>query len=128
VAVAALAGCGSRQTAPPRQPHLPRALATAWRNAADSVAAALAAGDGCLAQQRAVTLRAHVIRAVNARRVGSAFQESLLAAVNDLSSRIRCTPPPAPAPTPTPPPAPPEHGKHHGHGEHKGHGPKGGHD
>jgi len=115
VAVLLLAGCGgSHRTAPPRQPKLPRALASAWRAQADGVGAALDVGDGCLAQQRAVALRTSVIDAVNHRRVAPRFQETLLGAVNDLASRITCVPP-------APPPAPPgrgEHGRHHDHGKH----------
>lgn len=96
-AVAVLAGCGSRQAAAPPQPHLPRVLAAAWRSDADAVAAALAVGDGCLARQRAVALRADVIAAVNARRVAAELREPLLSAVNDLSTRIGCPAAPAPA-------------------------------
>jgi len=107
-AVALLAGCGSQRSAPPKQPRLPHALATAWRHDADAIAAALAVGDGCLAQQRAGALRTAVIAAVNARRLGPRFQEPLLGAVNDLASRIQCTPP-------APPPGGDDHGKHKGH-------------
>jgi len=85
-----LAGCGSERAAPPTQPRLPHALASAWRSETDSVAAALGAGDRCLAQRRAASLQRSVIAAVNARRLASAFQEPLVSAVNDLASRIRC--------------------------------------
>ena len=108
-AVVLLAGCGSQRAAAPKQPHLPHALATAWRHDADAIAASLAVGDGCLAQQRTVALRTAVIAAVNARRLAPRFQEPLVSAVNDLSSRIRCVPPPAPAHD--------DHGKHKGHDE-----------
>lgn len=108
-AVVLLAGCGSQPAAAPKQPHLPHALATAWRHDADAIAASLAVGDGCLAQQRTVALRAAVIAAVNARRLAPRFQEPLVSAVNDLASRIRCVPPPAPAHD--------DHGKHKGHDE-----------
>jgi len=111
-AVAVLAGCGARHAAPPTQPRLPHALGTAWREDADAVAAALAVGDGCLAQQRAAALRTAVIAAVNTHRLAPRFQEPLVGAANDLASRIRCVPPPAPAP---PPPAHDDHGKHKGH-------------
>ena len=108
-AVALLAGCGSEHAAAPKQPRLPHALATAWRHAADAVAAALAVGDGCLAQQRASALQGSVIDAINSQRVAARFQEPLQSAVNDLQGRIHCAPPPAPS----------EHGD--GHGKHKGH-------
>jgi hypothetical protein len=121
--VVVLAGCGAERAAPPTRPHLPHALGAAWRKDADAVADALAVGDGCLARQRAVALRTAVITAVNAHRLPPRFQESLVGAVNDLASRIRCVPAtPAPAPAPTPAPAPPAHEDHgHGHGKHKGH-------
>lgn len=108
-AVALLAGCGSQHVAA-KQPHLPHGLATAWRHDADGVAAALAVGDGCLAQQRAVALQSAVIAAINAHRVAGRFQEPLQGGVNDLVAQIRCVQPPSPT-------------KHddHGHGKHKGH-------
>jgi hypothetical protein len=125
VAVAAvllLAGCGSSHSIVPRQPTMPRALAQSFRAQADGVAAALAAGDGCLAQQRAVALQTSVIAAVNTRRLPPRFQETLVGSVNDLVSRITCVPPPAP-------PAPAAgHGHGHGHGhEHEKHGGHGKH-
>ena len=92
--VAALAGCGGAQPVKPRQPHLPSSLAQPWRAGSDAVAAALAAGDGCLALQRATALRTAVIAAVNAHTLPPRFQEPLVSAVNDLVARIRCSPPP----------------------------------
>ena len=89
-----LAGCGgtpSRQATPP-PPHLPRALAQTWAQQADGVASALAAGDGCTAQQLAGALRTEVVQALNQRLVPQAFQEQLLATVNDLPARIACVP------------------------------------
>jgi hypothetical protein len=123
VGVLVLAGCGGAHQAQPRRPHLPRALATTWRAQANSIAAALAARDGCTAQAHAIALRMSVIDAVNTGRVSPRFQETLLAAVNDLPDRIGCTPPaPTPTPAPTPAPSPhdhphPPHG--HGHGKKK---------
>jgi hypothetical protein len=108
VAVLLLAGCGGTQPPKPVQPHLPRSLAQPWRAQADDVASALAAGDGCLALQRATTLQNAVIAAVQAHRVAPRFQEELMSGVNDLVARIRCVPP-----------APPHHEKHG-----KGHGKK----
>jgi hypothetical protein len=116
VALLLLAGCGAARPAQPRVPKLPHALASAWRAQADGVAAALDAGDGCLAQQRAVALRTSVIDAVNARRVQPRFEETLVGAVNDLAARISCVPPPAPAP---PAPPAPHEGHGHGHDDHK---------
>jgi hypothetical protein len=120
VAVLLLAGCGGAHRTEPRVPKLPHALASAWRAQANGVAAALDAGDGCLAQQRAVALRASVIDAVQTRRLRPRFQETLVGAVNELATRITCVPPPAPAP-----PAPHEgheHGDdHHRHDKHGKH-------
>jgi hypothetical protein len=109
LAAIALAGCGggARHATPP-EPKLPRALAQSWKQQADSVATALAAGDGCTAQHLAASLRASVISAVNAHRVPRRFLDPLTSGVNELASQIACTPPPAPAPAPA-----------HGHG-HKG--------
>jgi hypothetical protein len=116
VTVVLLAGCGSSHSSTPRRPTMPRALAQSLRAQADNVAAALAAGDGCLAQQRAVALQTSVIRAVNDRRLAPRFQETLVGSVNDLVSRITCVPPPPP---------PPAHGHHHEkHDEHRKHGKK----
>jgi len=114
LAVLALAGCGgtARQAAPPQQPKLPRVLAQSWKQQADSVASALAAGDGCAAQRLSTALRASVIAAVNARQVPRRFLDPLTSGVNELASQITCTPPPAPAP--------PGHGHKEKHG--KGHG------
>jgi hypothetical protein len=124
VAVLLLAGCGGAHRTAPRVPKLPHALASAWRAQANGVAAALDAGDGCLAQQRAVALRASVIDAVQTRRLRPRFQETLVGAVNELATRITCVPPP--------PPAPPAPHKGHGHGddhpEHGNHGKHGKHD
>jgi len=109
-AALALAGCGSAaKHAAPASPRLPHTLAQAWAQQADGVAAALATGDGCTAQQLAGTLRAEVVQAVNARQIPSAFEEPLLATANDLTGRITCNPEKKPKPPK------PEH-KHDKHG------------
>jgi hypothetical protein len=117
-AIVLLAGCGgAAKHVAPVQPRLPRALAADLRAQADAVAAALAAGDSCTAQARAVALRTAVIDDVH--RVPARFRETLLGAANDLADRIACVPPPAPAPV--------AHGKgheRHGH-EHGKHGKHG---
>jgi hypothetical protein len=93
--VLALAGCGGTvKRAQPKPPRLPRDLAQAWAQQADQVAAALAAGDGCTAQQIAVSMHAQFVSAVNGRRVPQRLQEPLGSALNDLQSRTTCTPPP----------------------------------
>jgi hypothetical protein len=112
LAAFAAAGCGStaKHAAPPPPARLPRTLAQTWAQQADGVASALAAGDGCTAQQLASTLRTEVAQAVNDRVVPHAFQQQLVATVDDLPGRITCNPAPPP-------------GKHPKH-EHK-HGDKG---
>lgn len=128
VALAALAtaGCGgaARTAAPTTAPapsKLPRALAQGWAQQADEIAAALAAGDGCRAETRAVALRAQVVQAVNDRRVARRFLEPLVGTVNALPDRIACNPAPAPAPADTTHGH--EHLQRHGHGhKHGGHG------
>jgi hypothetical protein len=113
LAVFALAGCGgtARQAAPPQQPKLPRVLAQSWKQQADSVANALAVGDGCAAQRLSTALRTSVIAAVNAHRVPRRFLDPLTSGVNELASQITCTPPPAPVP---PGHEKKKHGKGHG--------------
>jgi hypothetical protein len=119
-----LAGCGGstpRPAAAPKPPHIPRPLAHMWSAQATAVAQALAAGDGCGAQQRANQLRDEVVQAVNRRQVPARFQETLAAAVNDLPARITCNPaPPAPQPHPPHPDHGPGHGPGHGHGHGQG--------
>jgi hypothetical protein len=119
VLTAAGCGGGGHPVVAPKPPKLPRALAQSWAQQADAVAAAVDAGDGCTALQRAVTLRTQVVGAVNAHRVPRRYLEPLVSTANDLAARITCTPP-APAPAPTPPPEkhgkPPKHDKHGKHG------------
>jgi hypothetical protein len=114
LAVLALAGCGgtARQAAPPQQPKLPRVLAQSWKQQAESVASALAAGDDCTAQRLSTALRTSVIAAVNAHRVPRRFLDPLTSGVNELAAQITCTPPSAPVP---PAPEQKKHGKGHGH-------------
>jgi hypothetical protein len=119
-----LAGCGSgaAQETQPKPPRLPRALAREWAAKADSVAAALAAGDGCTARTRAAALQQEMAAAVADRRVPRRFRGPLASGVDDLVSRISCTPPPAPAPVTT---SRDEsrghgHGRGHDHGKHRG--------
>jgi hypothetical protein len=117
-----VAGCGgAQQAAPPKPvPKLPRALAQSWAQQADDVAAAVDAGDGCTALQRAVTLRTQVVDAVNAHRVPRRYLEPLVSTANDLAGRITCTPP-APVVTPSGDNGKQDkHGKHHKHDKHGG--------
>jgi hypothetical protein len=93
----ALAGCGggsARHAKPPPPPRLPRLLAHAWAVQADTIASALAAGDGCTARNVAEQLRSDVAQAVSARRVPIRYRATLTAAVADLPGRITCNPPP----------------------------------
>lgn len=92
--VLALAGCGgAAQRAKPTEPRLPTDLAQSWAQQSDAVATALASGDACTARRLAGSLRTQFISAVNAHRVPPRLQEPLGAALNDLQSRIACTPP-----------------------------------
>jgi len=119
--VAAGCGAGTPEKPQPKPPRLPSALAHDWATKADSVAAALAAGDGCTARTRAAALQQQVIAAVNEGRVPRRFLEPLASGVNELVSRIGCTPPP-------PPVARDDRGHGHGHGKHGGHRKHGGDD
>jgi hypothetical protein len=119
------AGCGGREVSRPPGPKLPRPLARQLAGASDSVAAALAAGDGCTALRRATSLQRDVIAAINAHRVPPDFQEPLLGAVNSLAERVQCRPPPPPPATVPDDRGDDDHG-HHGH--HRGHGRHGGDD
>jgi hypothetical protein len=95
-----LAGCagGSQQRAAPPAPRLPHTLAGALASHSDAIAQALDAGDACRAASLARVLQAQTIAAINNRRVPAAFQEPLASAVTDLTSRIRCVPPPVEQP------------------------------
>jgi hypothetical protein len=121
VAALGLAGCGTSQhAAPPKPvPKLPRALAQAWAQQADDVAAAIDAGDGCTARTRAAALRTQVVDAVNSHRVPVRYLEPLVSTANDLAGRITCTPP---APVVIPSDKHDHHRKHDWHGDHGGGG------
>lgn len=116
VVVLLAAGCGGSRphAAAPPTPKLPHALAQSWARQADAIAADLAAGDGCLAQTRAIALRTQVVAAVNDRRIARRYLEPLVGTVNDLPGRISCTPP---APAPSPGASKDGHG-HKGHDKH----------
>jgi hypothetical protein len=89
---ALLAGCGSRTP----QPKLPRALAQAWAQQANAIAALLAANNGCGAQTRVATLQQELVAAVNEHRVPQRLLEPLSSGVNDLAAQITCAPPVVP--------------------------------
>jgi hypothetical protein len=110
---AVLAGCGSHAAQPqPVQPKLPRALAQAWVQQTNAIAASLAENDGCGAQTRVAALQQEMVAAVNAHRIPRRLLEPLSSGVNDLAAQISCTPPP---------PAPNKNGNGKGKG-HKKHG------
>jgi len=103
-----LAGCGSgaeHHSAPP--PKLPPLLAAQLAARSDQVAAALDAGDSCLALDEAHRLQDDTIKSINEGRIPGAFQEHLASAVSDLVGRIQCAPPAE------------KHGKGKGKGKHK---------
>lgn len=93
-----LAGCGGERRSADPGPRLPRTLAGRLAARSDAVATALRAGETCRAATHARRLQSEVVAAINAGRVGPAFQEDLQSAVNDLVDRVRCAEPePAPA-------------------------------
>jgi hypothetical protein len=109
-----LAGCGSQAAAPPQpQPKLPRALAQAWAQEANAIAASLAANNGCDARTRVAALQQEVLTAVNEHRIPRRLLEPLSSGVNDLAAQITCVPELVP------------NGKDKGKG-HKKHGKEGG--
>jgi hypothetical protein len=123
VAVVLLAGCGggtvtTSATTTAHVPPLPHALAARLAAETNAVAAALDAGDGCAARAAATRLQSDTIAAINSHQVPGIYQEELLGRVNDLTSRITCTPP---APVVSQPPAHPKH-EHEHHGKKHGHG------
>ena len=78
------------------QPKLPRALAHAWAQEANAIAASLAAGNGCDAQTRVAALQQEVMAAVNAHRIPRRLLEPLSSGINDLAAQVTCVPQPAP--------------------------------
>ena len=108
-AAAFLAGCGSAG------PHLTRS------DAAPLIALTHAiAGETACAQARDIgRLQARTIALVNAHRVPSALQDSLMSGVNALTAQAPLCLPPVPASTPSPL-SPQNQG--HGHGHHGKHG------
>ncbi|HZC31347.1 MAG TPA: hypothetical protein VE261_07480 [Gaiellaceae bacterium] len=120
--VAIIAGCGGAKHPAHGPARLPSALAHTWASQATQIANALAANDGCGAQRLAATLETEYVRAVNGRTLPQRFRETLGSALNDLKSRITCTPPATTtAPEPKHGPPPPPH-DHHGHGHDHGGG------
>jgi hypothetical protein len=125
-----LAGCGGRSG-----PSIDADVAAKLAGQADAIATAK---DSCAARTHARILQRQTIAATNAGRIPAAFQEVLLARVNEIASELelRCLPVPAVASTePAPPPvvraAPRPRPRPHGHGhgdERHGHGKKKGHD
>lgn len=125
------AGCAGGSQ-PPRHgdaSSLRPALARRWEAAAQAVASAAAAGDGCRAKRLAGSLRDDVIASQS--KIPGRLRSPLLSAVNTLANRISCMPPEQTVtiPVTTGPPkhghGPPKHGHGPGHGP--GHGGHGGH-
>ena len=101
-----LAGCGGHESAPPKPPPIPPAVAQQLAADADAVARL----SGCSAHDAAAKLQSDTIAAIS--RVPARYREQLMSAANDLATRVHACPPP--------PQKPEEHG--HGHGKHKKHG------
>jgi hypothetical protein len=117
LAVLVAAGCGGSPRLHSAALGLPRELARTWASRADAVATAAAAGNRCLAQQLASSLRDDVIAAEG--KVPTRLRRPLLLGVNSLADRIVCTPAPA-APPHQQQPKPPKPHDHHGHSDEKG--------
>jgi hypothetical protein len=115
------AGCGGSARSQRASPHLPRALAQQWAREASTIADVAAAGDSCRASQLAASLRDDVIAAQG--EVPARLQAPLVAGVNALADRIKCTPPTTK--THPPPPKHPPH-DHHKHDHHANGGDQGG--
>jgi hypothetical protein len=110
VAALLLAGCGSSA---PRFQHADAAQLLVLTRAIP--------GEGACAQARDIKrLQARAIALVNARRVPSRLQDSLMSGVNALTEQAPVCLPSVPAATPTPPQAP-----GNGHGHHGKHGKRG---
>jgi hypothetical protein len=96
-----LAACGgTAKQASIRQPAVERLA-----NESDGVAAALRAGDACLAATRAKALRSQVADAISAGSIPRPLAADARAASTRLVSQISCVPPPSPPPSATPPAA-----------------------
>jgi len=111
-----LAACGGAAKQASIRPTAAERLA----NESDGVAAALRAGDSCLAATRARALRSQVAAAVTAGSIPPKLAAGAQAASTRLASQISCVPPPPPPSPPTPPPAAAptcDHGKKHGDGQ-----------
>ncbi len=118
LAVLALTGCGGGAPKPravAKPPRLSHALAHAWAAESNSVAQALAQGDGCTALAHAQTLQREVDQ--SAGQIPRRLLVRLKPMVDALPGRITCNPAPPPAPEPKPKhEKPPKHDHGHGHG------------
>src|SRR5581483_11510721 len=85
------AGCAGGSTARHRAaPPVPRALAAAWAESADRIAADAAAGNGCEARRLAGSLRDSVIRQEGS--VPPRLRMSLVRTAATLADEISCVP------------------------------------
>lgn len=82
------AGCGSvsKPTALPAPPPLPGAVAARLAAESDAVAAAIASGDACRAQELGSALRADVDHTLP--QIPSRYQEQLSSGVNELLAEL----------------------------------------
>ena len=116
------AGCGgSARLDRPAHRGIPPTLAAEWQSQASMVADAAAAGNDCLALQRASSLRDEII--AHEAKLPARLYLPLVTGANALADRIVCTP------TATPPhkkpPEPPKHHKPPDDHHHPGHDKQG---
>ncbi|HEX6680172.1 MAG TPA: hypothetical protein VF063_05960 [Gaiellaceae bacterium] len=96
-----LAACGgTAKQASIRQPAAERLAIVS-----DGVAAALRAGNSCLAATRARALRSQVAAGISAGSIPKPLAADARAASTRLASQVSCTPPPPPPPPAAPPAA-----------------------
>jgi hypothetical protein len=109
-----LAACGGTA----KQASIREPAAERLANGSDEVAAALRAGDSCLAVKRARALRSQVAAAITAGSIPKPLAADARTASTRLVSQISCVPPPTPPPPPPAAVAPPCTDEQGGKGRH----------
>lgn len=116
------AGCGgSARLDRPASRGIPPALSAEWQAQASRVADAAAAGNDCLALQRASSLRDAII--AHEAKLPARLYSPLVTGATALADRIGCKP--AVTTPQKKPPEPPKHPKPHDDHHHHGHDKQG---